>query len=350
MDRGRTLQALRTQPLPRCSTCAWTAFFALAVFAAPTLVSAAGEPSTHIVRSGETLSEIIEALLGEPIYGPNGNLQRVLRLNPELGFPGDRIRAGQILVLDRGPIAFSEKALPLQTPSSTPDPATIPTQESAWFTLGPRFSYSSLESTDRSTGGQSILASDLNWGAELRWIQQWSDTWISAIGVELESRKYGIAAERELQHASGTYGRIELSGQRRLGSSGASIALAGGVANSTVLRSVDSANVLALDPVLRPELSTRIEQGLFASPLFRIHAGINGAFLAGSRQATFSLHSGYRYGLDIGLEQLTGASRPVAHLFWTRSTSPTSISQQTDSVIGLSIEFRMLESESKVKP
>lgn len=171
----------------------------LFIFKLGLLATFSGQSFAYIVQKGDTLSEIAQKITSDRIYGKSGFLLRLLALNPHLKsadliLPGQRILIDEetplshitnacSVALDRE-IASTEEAPAHLLKEETPvtlAPSTF--RRGALIGLTPYFSFLSLSSKDRITGSPSTMASSYNAGAEGRYVQEWSESFQSAVSL-----------------------------------------------------------------------------------------------------------------------------------------------------------------------
>lgn len=187
-------------------------------------VSLANSHSAHasaevVVRRGETLSQILQALRLVPLYGKRGSVANAIRLNPGLAESfGDRLEPGNRIRLPGGSaVVISQELQPVrklaseEPAESQADPVAAnrkrkASQERAWLiessqiSLQGGFEYFRLDATDRQNGAKSVLVSNMSPVANLDWALRWSSRWSSLMrfGVQVDRLADDSAARRVL--------------------------------------------------------------------------------------------------------------------------------------------------------
>ncbi len=163
----------------------------------------------YLTIRGDTLSDIVWATVPGRLYGPGGNLERVLKLNPHLENP-DHIVPGEVVLLPDGSkflvetlsetnpknnthrdrqIASVEQSsspqtvpvvnpTPIGAKSAEPEPP-LPSQKSefsrgARLELSPFYRMNAITLTDPTTGAKSTVGSKLYTGVNIDYIQAWT--------------------------------------------------------------------------------------------------------------------------------------------------------------------------------
>lgn len=81
---------------------------------------------THTLKKGETLASVARKYYGEPVFGPNGTLKKLYKLNPWAEQSPNLVSTGKEIVVDgETPIEKTAKVAP-QIPPTTPVVVPVP--------------------------------------------------------------------------------------------------------------------------------------------------------------------------------------------------------------------------------
>jgi hypothetical protein len=97
------------------------------------LVSTAFATTSYIVKKGDTLSQLAQDHIGDPVYGKDGSLKKALVINPDIKNP-DKIYVGDELLFTSEGILIKRTATQAQIdhaeaeniPTPTPEPTAAP--------------------------------------------------------------------------------------------------------------------------------------------------------------------------------------------------------------------------------
>lgn len=193
----------------------------------------------YVVQKGENLSTIIHDRIPGPVWGKNGTLQRVLKLNPEISDP-NQILEGAVIVVrlpDDLPVASipgpEKETAPEKDPESAsreiastpvqpaPAPASAapeeePSKDRLSLSLDTRFT--SLEATEAATATHAQLNSSHDVGVNAKWTQNWSPKFDTSVEVGMESIDFQAStnASKTLATTSHTLSHIEVGGISKL--------------------------------------------------------------------------------------------------------------------------------------
>ncbi len=150
--------------------------------------SALGEEHYHIVKKGETLSDILYQKNIRPLYGKRGAVKKALILNPNIIasqgdklFPGMRIRLiyrlpandyvseKQLEIVIEKPVA----EIPLLSDRAPGDDFN----QSFYWELAPSLSWKNISSTDENVFSNSKIdaLTDMNYGIDLTYVMHFSE-------------------------------------------------------------------------------------------------------------------------------------------------------------------------------
>jgi LysM repeat protein len=144
--------------------------------------------SFHIVKKGETLSQIAHENHSGRVYGAKGSLEKILALNPhidkpELIFPGQKILIQEADVSPRALASVDEekKVVPSEVPPPLKAEAVSEKNPVSRLSLDAGFGYFRIDSKDKSTGASSTFLSAMNPEARLTWDLDWNEKWTSRV-------------------------------------------------------------------------------------------------------------------------------------------------------------------------
>lgn len=179
-----------------------TSFFIFSIIAGAS--AQALDAFTYIAKEGDTLSDILYAYGIKPIYGPRGELEKTIKLNPHVKVDkGNRIYPGTKITLSANPpldTRVSEtkeestnpivnEVVPLVIEKESRDVSNIFDQSFFWQ-LAPSVSWKQLSASDSNATqtSQANALSDMSYGASILYGMHFSE------GFDIYSRLFVEAA------------------------------------------------------------------------------------------------------------------------------------------------------------
>ena len=312
------------------------------------LIAQPAHAETYVVQQGDWLARIARRVYGKPVFGANGSLERLLSQNENLKSHVDVILVGEIIQFGAQSTAAPLASVAVQAPAPEAQ-APVPTapikerapasvevvdEQQSHFFFGPRFGYNRLDAEDKVTGGQATLGSALSYGAELQWIQTWSNNWSSAISVgfdQLTEQSANLTIERP------TFTKTELSASLAYHFSDCtSASLQASATASPFIRAATSQSV-TVETVNVPSIQLGLEHDFVRGRLLTFGLGVNGGYRLATSQSGLSVDAGSNFGANASISQTNGRFPLKANLFFSQLNQGTSRTTQKETVLGLSL-------------
>jgi len=142
---------------------------------------------THVVKEGESLSVIAQALVSPPVYGEKGSLEKVLALNPWIKDPNHILPNQEIDFGDLVKEKDVSTAASNEIKENTRKPLSEGFQRGDGLVLSPYFSNTTLSVRDTASGSTSTLNSAANFGIDAYYLQQWDEDFSTFLHFKLGS-------------------------------------------------------------------------------------------------------------------------------------------------------------------
>jgi hypothetical protein len=178
------------------------------------LIGSVRGDSSYSAQKDDCLSIIAERMLGKPVYGETGSLNRILAANPEIRnpsylLPGTVIRIPKVERIPSVEAPPASDLLPLPLPTPEIEPSPMPAQEVGnYIGVGAHFRSLSLHATDPLTRARATLVSRRGPGGELFIGQRYSEKLRSEFRVGIEQIAFDAPDSRAVQNLSTTLFRI----------------------------------------------------------------------------------------------------------------------------------------------
>jgi hypothetical protein len=300
---------------------------------------------TYTVQEGDTLSHhVAGVLIPGPVWGKNGSLKKILRLNPGIKdpnhlVPGDQINLGDLY---SGTFVQAIRA-PAEEPLTQQELIPPTFKRESHLSLSPSYAMTTLSATDPSTGSTSTFASELALGINVRYFQDWTPKFQSFIGLNLGEVVFepptnsSIILDNRSQIMSGVSfgGNFVLSPDFQLTTTVK-------YQKELFARSISTSEV-TVDAVSLPEFEVEASYDLVSLSPFKL--GISGAgeaIFPGSIDS-YSVHWGSLYGGSVYLKE---KDYQTDLGFFTRSQN-SSLVHQTENDLILSVRISFGSSQSK---
>ncbi|OFZ18354.1 MAG: hypothetical protein A2X94_12440 [Bdellovibrionales bacterium GWB1_55_8] len=329
------------------------------------------------IEAEDTLSQALDRHFPKRtwrIWGRNGALAKIQAMNPSIRdvnrvFPGMVVDIGEFAknsaiaanVPDRAPAALLlEESTQTTTPPSqereivhsTPAPApkevasiSFSPDRYGWFSVEPVFSFSALDSTDKSSSGNATFLSTLNSGFVFSWGQHWSNRFQTSllIGARRESYAYqsaGITVDHTSRNLS-QFGVLAQwspfrSNEFRVDSS---LRL-----RQEIFVRANGFTSLSLDAVRVPELSLGAQYHLLELWPFSFSLNAHGLAYAPAKSTTYNarMGTGFKFGTTLGMV-ISKSLRMNGEIFYSSRSQESSIATQNQKNIGftLGLSYRM---------
>lgn len=163
------------------------------LFSFLTTLALSAHAAPYIVQKGDTLSSVSKQLYGDPIYGKNGSLKKLVGLNPQLKninliFPGDILNAEHVQT------EVQQTSTPDPGPETLIPPPVITASDDDFepkslFKLGVGVDYFRVDATDKSTKDSATVLSRPSPRVTLSWNLFFNPEWSTEVLFSLRQEK-----------------------------------------------------------------------------------------------------------------------------------------------------------------
>jgi len=308
----------------------------------------------HLVKNGETLSGILYEKNLKPIYGKNGSIRLIQKLNPFLRKNKiNKIYPGQTIILFKPDSKIDTPIENLTSLASSSSPQAE-SQESQQIDQVKKSSNSDLsffltsrfikvESTDNKTNGRATLLSDSGSGYHFTWGQRWSDH----LKTQIEFEKYQI----HILNSSSTTSTLSNTNQNLTSYQfGAEYSISSqtrfisslNYGESIVFRA-ESPTLLTIEKFNSAKLYNGFNYTLISKDELKLNSLVDFIIALPSAQETYSSKLSFGYKVGLALEDQISIFKLKGGLFYKTLNLKMNESnfQQSEvaMVIGLSKEF-----------
>lgn len=334
----------------------------------------AAEGVLHVVRHGDTLSQIAQDNLRGRVYGRRGSLAKLLTLNPKLDQNG-HIIVGQKIRLGTDaqpgwreshmtPVAANENSHP-RTPASedgrlttaaqgqTPE-ATVPSgpvalapiqcaaptesqsdiDHGAEFTVG--YQFTTLQSTDGTSGATATLITDRDLNVGAAWKQVWTSGFRSFAAFNVRNVDFSAptSSTKSLTNPSQTLLGLQMGVDHQIGER-LQLKYSLGYGNQLFMHAV-TANSLSVDSVAVPSAALAAHLRFFTVGKTSMGLNASATYLFSGTTDTYSVGSGTALDGALTLKREDQErTMGVALGYRDRSQSTSSLNVREDNIYGL---------------
>lgn len=293
--------------------------------------------NAYIVKKGETFSKIVGVNLPGLVFGRDGNLKRILKLNPHIKnphliFPGVEINLGEErnVVINISPEEKEVRQV------ASPDIAPVPEASPTSIELNPYFVFSSLSVVDRSSGAKAELASELYTGGRFTYIQKWNYDFQSLLQLNLAyvTFEQPTTSTITLKDSNKLLTGFRIGGKYNFKKNLRGY-LNADYQKELFVRSINSTTV-TVDGVLVPSLGPAVEYDFL--DYNNLTLGVSGRldYKLGAKVDSYRVKNGQLYGAGIYLKETNGLQIDLS--FYTRSQDST-ITKQKETGVFLGVKF-----------
>lgn len=260
-------------------------------------------PSTYIVKPRDSFSSVALRFLGVPVYGKNGSVEKLERLNPQVKNP-NLIFPAQVLFLSslkRSPEIIGDE-VPHQNPVLVNEVKPTTVDDPKYLSriqLDSGFLFLRLDSTDTLTGGKGIYLSNLSPTFTFSWEQDWSPIWTTRLQMSHLSFHFmdDVESIRRLSQSAGSVYAFEFGGYRKF----ENFKLGFFVGRTPRLfgRAL-SPTSLMIDAVESTSLTGSYSQSILRRGPFQIFAGLDFAAILPEPSAIAPTSAGWNADLSFG--------------------------------------------------
>ncbi len=165
--------------------------------------------NTYIVKSGDTLSDILYENVSGRVYGKSGNLAKFLNQNPHIQNPnflpvGTEINLDTFSLIQTVAITKQEEAPQLTVLKEETSREKTHKESRQSLSAHLNFNYESINAVDKSSNVNGITNSDLGVGLSLAWRHKLSPKLSFLFDTTFNKYKFKVASNKSLVEASQT--------------------------------------------------------------------------------------------------------------------------------------------------
>ncbi len=177
----------------------------------------------YVVKNGDTLSNITQKNSIEKIYGKNGALKKLIKINPQIKNPSLIKPGSKIQLLNDWRIIAND--IPAKVPDTVPVVAAAEVVEDdgvsryGLIEANPFLYYSRIDGTDIANGTKAIIISDINYGFNFRLSQVLSPNFRTNQIISLRRETFladPSTTTAQIQNSTKTLTRLGLGGEYAL--------------------------------------------------------------------------------------------------------------------------------------
>ena len=322
----------------------------------------------YTIKANETLSEIAQAYVGEPVYPKDsGALARVLKLNPKIKDPhfvfvGERIILGESAEVQgcefRKAIIVEQKAhkivnriIAQVVEQKTASLAAVqkpiiqqPVQQIenhadrfSMLDLSTGVFFTKVQGVEVLNGSRATLISGLNKFVDLFWIQNWSEYFKTHLNFGAEFVSINDSDTRTIQNQSPSISHFSIGS---LYSVSDRFAVGASVSDRQELfYHAVTATSVKMDSVVTPQFDFHVKATLISLSPFALGVIGDYRYLTGVTTDNYITKAGSAYEGEVFLEQTFLNRKGVIHggAFYAENHQGTSIVNQTRTDLGLRI-------------
>ena len=305
------------------------------------------EGQTYIVAKNDSFSEIAAKQLGRPIWSKNGTLKKLALLNPHIKnlnriYPGQKLLLSEEIKPEEAQVAEVMSVEPVKEQIPVEERKTSEPKIPVAFEIIPRFAFTNMDMVDTRTGGTSSLASQYNVALEGRYLQPWSDRFISYMSLSVSQIQFAEPQDsnKSLENRNKTLFGVGVGGQYALTSK---MTFEGyfKYQQQVFARAKDSTHIL-VDTVAVPAVGSKISYDLFTSHPYSIGVSALGEILMSGKADSYDVKSGTAFGGGVYMRQrpaFTDWSLQTELGFYNRSQD-TDIVEQDERQVMLSVSLK----------
>lgn len=317
----------------------------------------------HTVSRNETLSELCYRIVPGRVYGKNGSVQRIARLNPhikvvDLVYPGQKIIFPDQLprtdfVTQDAPLQdpkddvplvvaepkvsetkVNEPKVELKKPASPDSPQWAPS--SRLFALMGQ-EYFDINSEDKVTKAKANFASNASPRIDVVWEVAWTKEYTSRIYFTYvaESIQNDATANKNLKRANGGRNSFGLEVMKNI-SDKTAIGIYGARSTRSFSRAPDN-NTLTFDRISGFEVGAKAERLLFQVSKAKVTGNVKAGWLAPTQGAGYKVYAGKTATLGLNLRHELRAVTLEAQTYYGYWQQDSRYTKQYSSQIGMGI-------------
>ncbi|HVJ66286.1 MAG TPA: hypothetical protein VM901_13590 [Bdellovibrionota bacterium] len=230
----------------------------------------------------------------------------------------------------------------VMAPEAAPSAPQKKFKANATLTLAPFYKFTSLRSTDSSSGATSNIASSLDAGLSVQHKVKWTPSRASYVHIKIEKVKMQtpVLPGKTLSRDGATLTDFSLGIQQKLGAR-TTIGANAGYGQVLYARAIDN-QTAAIVSLPQVHAGSEIRWTAFTVDDFTINLAAQGAWHSGKSSENITAKSGFSYRGAVELEQDMGDAKTfgIEAFFETRSQN-TSITEQKQIDLGLSLSYQL---------
>ena len=306
------------------------------------------------VVEGDKFSKILGTLIPGPVWGKNGSFNKIIAQNPGIKDP-DHILPNQIIQINDSELGAISTVIPEptglndlaitteiqtnkeRTPASD---AKANSKRSLAFEVAPNYSISALAVTDRQTGSQSKIVSNLNLNIDASLMHVWNDDFQSSIRLHFGEfiLQQPLNATSTLLGSSQLMSGVGVGGNFKI-SQNLTFSLNANNEKEIFIRGSSTTSVTA-DSVSLYNFGTKISYELIHLDPFILGSGLEFKGFLPTTTDSYQTRFSTQYGCTIYLGQRGGDIMNFnTELGFTIKNLNTSITTQSEKDLTLSIRF-----------
>ena len=300
--------------------------------------------ATYVVEIGDTLSKIALRKIGKPIYSKFGSLKKLLSANPDIKNP-DRIYPGQRVNLDIDPAQEdsslhaedqSVKIVEDTSEANVAESASQSSKDEIAFQVGS--SFAKVVATDRETGANSKVFSNIVPEFIFSWTRRWSDTWQSFFRFRYLFDSFQQPSSRSLDKSKESIYDVS-AGVRRYLNPKLSLGAAFTYGQEFFVRN-QNVDVMSLDRVNIPRMTLGAQWEFLKTENISSGLAFNMSYLFGaSASAGYSVDSGTAYMGSLYFKKALPFWNLslLAEAYYQKRNQNSSLSKQSEDDLGANV-------------
>lgn len=299
--------------------------------------------NTYIVKSGDTLSDILYENIPGRVYGKNGNLAKFLNMNPLIKDPNflavaSVINLGTFKVIQAVDVPKQEATSKLTIHKNETSKKKSHKESRQSLSANFDFNYKSINAVEKSSNVNGVTNSDLGLGLSLRWKHKLSQKLSFVFDTTFHKYEFNVASNKTLTKPSQTKMYVG-TGMTYAPSDRHEYSFSAGL-RETFFLTTENNSTFEIDKVVIPsfDLSGKHALKKFKSG-FSIDAIWNTGVLLPSSHASYSSELGTYWNLGAGsFFKLNESSYGISFLYGQKSVETGLIKQKTkDIAVGFNI-------------
>ena len=294
----------------------------------------------HVVKKGETLTDIAYNNISTRVYGKNGSLRKILALNPKIKNI-NFIRPGQVIILsDNQPLVHSgaktksDISAGSQSPYDNKDSPLL--NRGSILELSPFYNITTLSARDSTTGSESTIASDYYFGVNAQYGREWNQDFQTTINLKLASIDFELPATstKSLKGTNKFLSSLGLEANQRIKEK-TRLKLGVSYGQELFIRAFSTQGV-EIDALNIPSINSKISHDV--RDFSRFTFGISASYSAKmpGKTDSYEVEFGHEYGASIYLKKPFGNSQNSniqTELGFSQRNQNTNLTSQTETNI-----------------